>query len=127
MITNPGWRLTGLTGLLGLMGRREGGRGAPPGWRRRRFRLGGRAGPESDAPRSRRTEMAPRADAPGPAEPDRTAAPGGTAAPDPAGPDGLAGRVALVTGGSGGIGRVLSRRLAAAGAAVAVGYGQHAQ
>jgi NAD(P)-dependent dehydrogenase (short-subunit alcohol dehydrogenase family) len=54
--------------------------------------------------------MAPRADAPG-----------------PAGPDGLAGRVALVTGGSGGIGRVLSRRLAAAGAAVAVGYGQHAQ
>ena len=35
--------------------------------------------------------------------------------------------MALVTGGSGGIGRALSRRLAAAGAAVAVGYGQHAE
>ena len=39
-------------------------------------------------------------------------------------PDGLAGRVAVVTGGSGGIGQAVARRLAAAGVAVAVGYGQ---
>jgi NAD(P)-dependent dehydrogenase (short-subunit alcohol dehydrogenase family) len=39
---------------------------------------------------------------------------------------GLAGRVALVTGGSGGIGRALVRRLAAEEAAVAVGYSAHA-
>ncbi len=37
---------------------------------------------------------------------------------------GLDGRVALVTGGSGGIGAATARRLAAAGAAVAVSYGR---
>ena len=40
---------------------------------------------------------------------------------------GLGGRVALVTGGSGGIGAAIVRQLAAAGAAVAVGYGQHGE
>jgi 3-oxoacyl-[acyl-carrier protein] reductase len=38
----------------------------------------------------------------------------------------LAGKVAIVTGGSGGIGSAICQRLAAAGAAVAVHYGGHA-
>jgi len=36
---------------------------------------------------------------------------------------GLAGRVALITGGSGGIGRAMALALSAAGASVAIGYG----
>lgn len=42
-----------------------------------------------------------------------------------AGGHGLAGRVALLTGASGGIGQALGRRLAAEGARVALGYGAH--
>lgn len=37
--------------------------------------------------------------------------------------DSLAGRVALITGGSGGIGRAIALALSAAGVSVAIGYG----
>jgi 3-oxoacyl-[acyl-carrier protein] reductase len=43
------------------------------------------------------------------------------------GEDELCGRVALVTGGSGGLGSAIAERLAAAGVAVAVGYHQGAE
>jgi 3-oxoacyl-[acyl-carrier protein] reductase len=70
----------------------------------------GRPDREGVAAEAREAELTPaRADVPG-------------QAPDP---DWLAGRVALVTGGSGGIGRAIAGRLAGAGAAVAVGYGRH--
>jgi 3-oxoacyl-[acyl-carrier protein] reductase len=39
----------------------------------------------------------------------------------------FSGRVALITGSSGGIGQALARRLAAGGAALALGYGAHGQ
>jgi len=37
----------------------------------------------------------------------------------------FSGRVALITGASGGIGQALARRLAAGGAALGLGYGTH--
>ena len=37
------------------------------------------------------------------------------------------GRVALITGASGGIGQALARRLAAEGAVMGLGYGAHGQ
>ncbi len=39
----------------------------------------------------------------------------------------FSGRVALITGASGGIGQALARRLAAGGAVLAPGYGAHGQ
>ena len=39
----------------------------------------------------------------------------------------LSGRVALITGASGGIGQALARWLAAAGAVLGLGYGAHGQ
>jgi 3-oxoacyl-[acyl-carrier protein] reductase len=51
-----------------------------------------------------------------------------TSGEDPApGRDALAGRVALITGASGGIGQALGRRLAAGGARLALGYGASAE
>jgi 3-oxoacyl-[acyl-carrier protein] reductase len=52
---------------------------------------------------------------------DQQPGPAGSAAARPG--DGLAGRVALVTGGSGGIGRAVTLALSSAGVSVAIGYG----